>query len=96
MTDSRAVLGVTPDADEQTIRKRYLTLVREYPPDRAPERFKEIRAAYEHLSNPVERWQDELFASRSEETVEAIAGELRQQLGGTRIPVDVLLSLADD
>lgn len=96
MSDSHAVLGVAPNADEQTIRKRYLALVREFPPDRAPERFKEIRAAYERLSNPVDRWEQALFSPTGDDSVEAIAAEARRQLCGQRIALDVLLSLGED
>lgn len=46
------VLGIPRDADEGAIRARYLELVKQYPPDREPERFREIRAAFEAMSDP--------------------------------------------
>ncbi len=42
MIDAYETLGLPNDADEAQIRTRYLELVREFPPDRAPERFAEI------------------------------------------------------
>ena len=45
MNDPYVQLGLPPSADETEIRRRYLELVRQFPPDRAPERFAEIRAA---------------------------------------------------
>ena len=39
MNDPYETLGLSPDAGESEIRRRYLELVREFPPDRAPERF---------------------------------------------------------
>lgn len=47
------VLGLTTDADEATVRARYLELVRQHPPERDPDRFREIRAAYEAASDPL-------------------------------------------
>lgn len=44
MNDPYVQLGLSPSADETEIRRRYLELVRQFPPDRAPERFAEIRA----------------------------------------------------
>ena len=49
------VLGVERAADERTIKKAYFTLIRQFPPEKHPEEFKRIRAAYEVLSDPVAR-----------------------------------------
>ena len=93
--DPYQVLGVDPSDDSETIRKRYLALVREFSPERAPERFAEIRAAYEKLRDPITSLQTRLFDLRSSETFERLIAEEKQQLGRQRIPTDVLLSLAD-
>ena len=55
MIDPYEQLGLPPSADETEIRQHYLELVRQFPPDRAPERFAEIRAAYDALRDPVSR-----------------------------------------
>ncbi|SRR6056297_3102390 len=47
------VLGLSTNADEATVRARYLELVRQYPPERDPDRFRQIRAAYEAASDPL-------------------------------------------
>ncbi len=52
-TNPFAVLGVADDANEATIRARYLELVKEFPPDREPDRFREIQAAYKAASDPL-------------------------------------------
>ena len=49
------VLGVPNTAAEGEIKRAYFNLVRKYQPDRFPEEFKEIRAAYEILSDRKER-----------------------------------------
>lgn len=49
-----AVLGLTEDASEDEIRSRYLELVKRYPPDREPERFRQIHAAFEIAREPLE------------------------------------------
>jgi len=53
--DPRDVLGVTPRATEADIRAAYLAKVKEYPPDRSPEQFEEIRDAYEMLRDARRR-----------------------------------------
>ena len=58
--DPYELLGVARDADADTIKKAYRRLARQYHPDVNPdpdaqERFKEISAAYEVLSDPQKR-----------------------------------------
>jgi len=45
----REVLGVPGDADQKAIKKAYFKLVRQYSPEKDPERFQQIREAYESL-----------------------------------------------
>jgi DnaJ-class molecular chaperone len=78
-TDPYEVLNLSPQADEQAIRQRYLELVRQFPPDRAPQQFAAIRAAYEALHDPVQRWQSRLFEMRWSESLEEIVTDLRRQ-----------------
>jgi hypothetical protein len=61
MRDPFTVLGVNEDAGDAEIRRRYLALVRDYPPDRAPDRFREYRAAYEALSDERKRLERTLL-----------------------------------
>jgi curved DNA-binding protein CbpA len=65
MRDPFTVLGVADDAGDAEIRHRYLTLLREFPPDREPERFQEFRAAYEALSDERKRLETKLLHTNS-------------------------------
>ncbi|HDN79267.1 MAG TPA: J domain-containing protein [Chloroflexi bacterium] len=53
--DPYQVLGVSPQATEAEIKRAYFRKVREHPPERDPEAFKRIRAAYEMLKDPQKR-----------------------------------------
>ncbi|OLP19994.1 hypothetical protein BST81_02665 [Leptolyngbya sp. 'hensonii'] len=45
-------LDISPQAAPDEIKKAYYRLVRKYSPEKEPERFKQIREAYETLSDP--------------------------------------------
>lgn len=96
MNDPYERLGLPPSADETEIRSRYLELVRQFPPDRAPEQFAEIRAAYDALRDPVSRLETRLFEPQSRtDSLEMIGEELRSRLKTARFPLSVLASWAD-
>ena len=61
MRDPFTVLGVDEAADDAEIRRRYLALVREFPPDLEPERFQDYRAAYEALVDERKRLEMRLL-----------------------------------
>src|SRR5690349_13940605 len=95
MSDPYAVLGLPVDADEARIRQRYLDLVRQFPPDQAPERFAAIRAAYDDVRDPRRRLEARLFEPGGGDSLVAIAADLRARLLAGRMPVEALLALAD-
>ncbi len=53
--DPYEILGIPRDADDDAVRKAYLDLIRRYSPDRHPEEFKRIGAAYETLKDERSR-----------------------------------------
>jgi len=96
MDDPYDVLGLTQDAVESEIRQRYLELVRAFPPERAPERFAAVHAAYQALRDPAARLNLQLFrVEYDNDSFEALAVDLRRRLRGVRLPVETLLALAD-
>jgi curved DNA-binding protein CbpA len=95
MSDPYEVLGLPAHADEAEVRRRYLALVREFPPDRAPERFAAIRVAYDELRDPARRLATQLFESATTDTIDAIAADVRDRLSKARLTPEIVLSLAE-
>lgn len=60
-TDPYAVLGVARAATPDAIKAAYFGRVRAHPPEREPEAFKQIRAAYERLRDPERRAETDLL-----------------------------------
>jgi curved DNA-binding protein CbpA len=95
MNDPYAVLGIATYADDAEIRRRYLELVREFSPDRHPERFALIREAFDHLRDPAKRLETQIFRWSSTDSIDAIAADVRSRLAVSKLPIDLLLSFSD-
>lgn len=71
--DYYAILGVSKDADEKTIKRAYRKLAREFHPDvnqddkQAEQKFKEIGEAYAVLSDPDKRKKYDRFGAQWEQ-----------------------------
>ncbi len=59
--DPFVILGVEETADDEAVRAAYLRALRTSPPDRDPEGFRRIRAAYEALRDTESRLALRLF-----------------------------------
>jgi curved DNA-binding protein CbpA len=94
MPDPQDILGVSAAAEAEEIRRKYLELVRQHPPDRDPKRFAEIRAAYDELSDPVRQLRKLLFDSESVDSLDSILADVLSRTRQKRIPTDVLLAIA--
>ncbi len=95
MVDPHSVLGLSPDVDEAALRRRYLELVRRHPPEKSPQKFAEIREAYEQLRDPVERLKRQMFQIRGNESLDDVIADLRSRVQAARIPTETLLSLGE-
>jgi curved DNA-binding protein CbpA len=60
-TDPYRVLGIDRRAGDGEIKRAYFQLVRQFSPESAPEKFQEIRRAYEQLRTPESRARVDLF-----------------------------------
>lgn len=54
-------LGLRANATPDAIKKRYIELVKQHPPETHPEQFQSIRRAYETLRDPAQRSEYDLF-----------------------------------
>ncbi len=59
--DPYAVLGLERTATPDEIKRAYFALVRAHPPEREPETFKRVRAAYERVRDPERRVEADLL-----------------------------------
>ena len=76
MTDPYAVLGIPPESDDEAIRKRYLELVREFPPEKHPQKFSAIRAAYDIVKDLNHRVRYRLFDQGRRDSIDQIIEEI--------------------
>jgi len=79
-------LGLERGAEERAIKKAYFGLVRQFPPETHPEEFKQIRAAYETLSDPVARARydavDPDYREYGEDVAEAMQAAIQDVKAG--------------
>lgn len=94
MANPYTVLEVPPEADDEAIRRRYLELVRRYPPEQHPERFAAVRAAYEKVKDINSRTMFLLFESGRDDTIDAIIEEAACRTPQRRIGLQELLDTA--
>ena len=93
MTDPYQVLGLAPDADDETIRRRYLELVKQYPPEQQPQKFAAVRAAYESLRDLDTRLRYRLFEAGRQESIDAIIEDISCRSARRRLSLDTLLEM---
>ena len=92
MTDPYAVLGLSADSDDETIRRRYLELVRQFSPEHHPEKFDAIRRAYESLRDLETRLRHRLFEAGRSDSIDAILEDLACRTPRRRMPLQALVS----
>lgn len=87
------VLGVSPDASEETVRARYLELVRAHSPERDPEGFRRIHRAYELVKDPMRVAQRLLDVELEVEPWSVVLEHAKQQ--PPRVSKQILLSFGN-
>ena len=93
MTDPYATLGVEPDATDDAIRRRYLELVRQFPPERYPDRFAAVRAAYERLKDLDARVRHRLFEQGKRDGIDELIEDVACRTPRRRYGLQALLGL---
>ncbi|MCB9139548.1 MAG: DnaJ domain-containing protein [Caldilineaceae bacterium] len=58
-------LDLPRNADDEAIRKAYFQMVRRFPPEKEPEKFREIRRAYDQIRTADRRKITEIFLLQS-------------------------------
>jgi curved DNA-binding protein CbpA len=91
--DPYHVLGLPADSDDETIRRRYLELVRQFSPERHPEKFAAIRSAFEDLKDVNTRLRRRLFEFGQNESVDAIIEDLACRSQRRRLSLEELLTV---
>jgi curved DNA-binding protein CbpA len=92
MTDPYAVLGLPADSDDETIRRRYLELVKQFSPEHHPEKFAAIRQAYESLRDLDTRLRHRLFEAGKNESMDTLLEELACRTSRRRLSLQALVN----
>jgi len=93
VNDPYDVLELPPDADDEAIRRKYLELVRRFPPEHHPEKFAAIRAAYESLKDLNTRLRHRLFERGRRETIDTLIEEQACRSPRRRVSLETLLKV---
>ena len=67
-----AVLGVSLNADDERVRAAYLAKLKQFPPDRSPAEFEQVRNAYDLLRDRRRRAQYTLFSIDPKVSLESL------------------------
>ncbi len=81
MKTAYEILGVTPEADDIQIKTAYLTMVKQYPPERCPKEFQNIYRAYELIRSQQDRLQYKFFHATLPDAADIGAAILEGQQG---------------
>ncbi len=94
VTDPFRVLGLAVGAGEDEVRARYLELVKEFPPEQDPQKFRDIHQAYEAARDPL-RIAVRLLGIQQATSKPWSEVINEQRAKPPRIPVNLLLSLGN-
>jgi preprotein translocase subunit Sec63 len=91
VTDPYAVLGLTPDADDEAIRRKYLELVRTFTPEQQPEKFAQVRAAYDSLKDLNTRLRRRFLDAHRPDSIDLIIEEFACRSPRRRMSLETLV-----
>jgi curved DNA-binding protein CbpA len=95
MPNPYEILGVTPDVDDASLRRRYLELTREFSPEAAPEKFAAMRHAYERVQTANLRAMHFLRDGREDESIETLADDAAKLAARKRNTLDELITATE-
>jgi curved DNA-binding protein CbpA len=96
MANPYDILVVAPTDGDEVIRRRYLELIRRYPPEQHPEQFKRVREAYEQVKDADSRLSFLLFDPSQGESIEELLEEERCRSMRNLPSLEALLDLVND
>ena len=79
VTEACSILGIASDATDEEIRARYRELVKRNPPERDPDGFQRIRAAYELCRDPQSRARERVLGPAAYDDFDALRDDLQRQ-----------------
>ena len=92
-SDPYLVLGLPKTASQIEIKRAYFALIRQYPPEADPEKFKIIRAAYEKIKDTARRAETDIFLPQAPPAWKP--PKVKTTLDTAFHPTDILLTLRD-
>jgi curved DNA-binding protein CbpA len=88
-------LGVSLEADDASLRARYLELIREFSPEAAPTKFAAIREAYELIGEAKKRAAYLIDPGKDRDTLEQIIEDYEVKLPRRRNTLDELIQATE-
>ncbi len=89
------LLDLPEECDDQSVKKAYLQKVKRYPPEQHPERFQEIRTAFESIQTHRDRVAFQLFRTPEPDIPRLFEPLFKKAISGTPSKSDLLQVLAD-
>lgn len=90
------VLDLPDQCDDKEVKRAYLHMVKRYPPEQHPERFREIRAAFEAIQTERERVSFQLFRVPDADTDRLFDSLFSSLTPGMPTQSDILNVIDDD
>jgi len=94
MLNPYSVLGITPETSDADTRLRYLELIREFTPELHPEKFADIRRAFELVGTLSARAEYHLIGFVKHVTLDDLVQEWKCR-NPVRLKLDQLVKLAE-